>query len=180
MLLRKAFLGLLSQKPIQSISIKELCELAGVSRGTFYAHFTDIYDLLAQIEDEMTAEISAALEPLRESATSDNPVVLGTRIFEVLKDNYDLCTVTLGDYGDKQFAMRLVNMGYEKCIDLYRSYFQDVPAKQLDYFYAFISSGFMGLLREWLDNGMLATPQELAHLAQNIIQYGVGAFQSHD
>ena len=179
MLLRKAFLGLLGQKPIQSISIKELCELAGVSRGTFYAHFTDIYDLLAQIEDEMTAEISAALEPLRESATADNPVVLGTRIFEVLKDNYDLCTVTLGDYGDKQFAMRLVNMGYEKCIDLYRGYFQDVPAKQLDYFYAFISSGVMGLLREWLDNGMLATPQEMAHLAQNIIQYGVGAFQAH-
>ena len=177
MLLRKAFLGLLVQKPIQSISIKELCELAGVSRGTFYAHYTDIYDLLAQIEDEMTAEIAAALEPLMDTASADNPVVLGTRIFEVLKNNYDLCTVTLSDNGDKQFAMRLINMGYEKCIDLYRGYFQDVPAKQLDYFYAFISSGVMGLLRKWLDDGMLTSPQEIARLAQNIIQYGIGFFQ---
>ena len=46
MLIRKAFTSLLSQKPIQSISVKELCELAGINRGTFYSHYTDIYDLL--------------------------------------------------------------------------------------------------------------------------------------
>lgn len=36
-LIREAFTGLLKQKPIQSISIKELCEVAGINRGTFYA-----------------------------------------------------------------------------------------------------------------------------------------------
>ena len=35
MLIRKAFTDLLKQKPIQSISIKELCESAGINRGTF-------------------------------------------------------------------------------------------------------------------------------------------------
>ncbi|MFR9208180.1 MAG: TetR/AcrR family transcriptional regulator [Lachnospiraceae bacterium] len=52
MLIRKAFTDLLKQKPIQSISIKELCESAGINRGTFYSHYSDIYDLLKQIEDD--------------------------------------------------------------------------------------------------------------------------------
>ena len=32
MMIRKAFMDLLKQKPIQSISIRELCETAGINR----------------------------------------------------------------------------------------------------------------------------------------------------
>ena len=46
MLIRRAFMELLKQKPLQNISIKELCEKAEINRGTFYAHYTDVYDLL--------------------------------------------------------------------------------------------------------------------------------------
>ena len=38
LLIRKAFTQLLNEKPIQSISVKELCMQAGINRGTFYAH----------------------------------------------------------------------------------------------------------------------------------------------
>ena len=49
MLIRQAFTSLLKEKPVQSISVKELCERAGINRGTFYAHYTDIYDLMRQM-----------------------------------------------------------------------------------------------------------------------------------
>ena len=42
MLIRRAFTDLLRSKPIQSITIRELCERAGINRGTFYCHYTDI------------------------------------------------------------------------------------------------------------------------------------------
>lgn len=45
MLIRKAFTELLAEKPLQSISIKELCDHAGIHRSTFYTHYKDIYDL---------------------------------------------------------------------------------------------------------------------------------------
>ena len=57
MLIRRAFTELLRVKPVQSISIKELCEKAGVNRGTFYAHYASVHDLLMQMEDEMLSEI---------------------------------------------------------------------------------------------------------------------------
>ena len=62
MMIRKAFTSLLQQKPIQSISVKELCTVAGISRGTFYSHYTDIYDLMGQMEDELMEEVEEDLE----------------------------------------------------------------------------------------------------------------------
>ena len=104
-LIRKAFMELLREKPIHSISIRELCGLAGINRGTFYAHYKDIYDLLEQIEEEMTRDIERALEPLLSVENRElTPLKITTEIFRCLKENADLCTVTLGDYGDKNFS----------------------------------------------------------------------------
>ena len=58
MLIRKAFLSLLEKKPIQSISVKELCEEAGLNRGTFYSHYSDIYKLKEDIEEDMLQGLS--------------------------------------------------------------------------------------------------------------------------
>lgn len=113
MLIRKAFTDLLKQKPIQSISIKELCESAGINRGTFYSHYSDIYDLLKQIEDDMMNDLFDALKPLLELDSDLTPVKISASIFQCLKDNADLCIVTLGPYGDKEFASKLINIGRE-------------------------------------------------------------------
>lgn len=48
-----SFLELRSKKPIEKISIKELCEKAMISKSTFYSHYLDIYDLSEQLEDEV-------------------------------------------------------------------------------------------------------------------------------
>ena len=93
MLIRQAFTSLLKEKPVQSISVKELCERAGINRGTFYAHYTDIYDLMRQMEDEMMADIQTALRPLLDSDTSDlTPLKITTGIFRCLKENADRAT----------------------------------------------------------------------------------------
>ena len=61
-LIRKAFTDLLAKKPIESISVKELCQAAGINRGTFYAHYRDLYDLRSHMEDELIADLQQALE----------------------------------------------------------------------------------------------------------------------
>ena len=41
-----AFWQLLRQKPMEKITVKEVCDLAQINRGTFYRHFRDCYDLM--------------------------------------------------------------------------------------------------------------------------------------
>ena len=46
--LRRALTELLEEKDIRSVTVRELTERADVNRGTFYAHYSDIYDLVEQ------------------------------------------------------------------------------------------------------------------------------------
>ena len=44
----RAFLELLEKKDMEYITVKEICEAAGVNRSTFYLHYETIDDLLAE------------------------------------------------------------------------------------------------------------------------------------
>ena len=43
----EAFLTLLAKKDFEYITIKEICEVAGVNRSTFYLHYETMSDLLS-------------------------------------------------------------------------------------------------------------------------------------
>ena len=45
-LLQQAFFKLLTEKPFEKITLKELCDTAMIPRSTFYRYFEDKYDLL--------------------------------------------------------------------------------------------------------------------------------------
>lgn len=175
MLIRRAFTDLLRQKPLQSISVRELCSKAGINRSTFYAHYSDVYDLLNQIEEEMLAELRVALEPLlRPEAGNPTLAQITNRIFLCLGQNADFCTAILGDYGDKSFTAKLIQMGRERCAQAYAQLFPNATAKQIDFFYTFVSEGCIGLLRRWMEEGMVTGAEELATMAENIMVYGMG------
>ena len=43
---------MLTVKPIDKITVKDLVEICGVNRQTFYYHFDDVYDLLEWVFEE--------------------------------------------------------------------------------------------------------------------------------
>ena len=66
MLLKNQLQALLLQKPIGRVSVKELCQGAGVNRSTFYQHYADPYALLGDLEDDIifrTAEFIGRIGP---------------------------------------------------------------------------------------------------------------------
>lgn len=176
MLIRRAFTDLLRTQPIQSISVKRLCEKAGINRGTFYAHYTDVYDLLRTIEEDLFAACQRSLRPLLERGEQElNPVEINTEVFQCLKDNADICAVILGPYGDKDFLARIIRMGRDLCVNAYTRYFKEATPQQIEYFYAFASSGCMGLIQKWMEEGMLTPAGDIARMAENIMLHGAGS-----
>lgn len=57
-----AFLELRAHKPLERITIKELSELAEISKATFYLHYKDIYDLSEQMQNDIIEKIFAGIK----------------------------------------------------------------------------------------------------------------------
>ena len=58
---KEAFAAALKQmmavKPMDKITVKDLVEICGVNRQTFYYHFDDVYDLLEWVFEEDASHV---------------------------------------------------------------------------------------------------------------------------
>lgn len=52
--IKASFMKLLSQKPLNKISVRDIVEDCGINRNSFYYHFQDIPSLLGEIVTEQT------------------------------------------------------------------------------------------------------------------------------
>ena len=62
-LIKATFLELVQIKPVQKITVTELAKRAEISKGTFYLHYLDIYDLYHQMVEETVAKIAGSFDP---------------------------------------------------------------------------------------------------------------------
>lgn len=51
-----AFLKLLEKKEIEYITVKEICEKAGVNRSTFYLHYETVSDIISECVEYITRQ----------------------------------------------------------------------------------------------------------------------------
>jgi AcrR family transcriptional regulator len=177
---RQALTALLIKNTLQSITIKELCEAAGVNRGTFYSHYTDIYDLMDSIEKEMLAELKKTIVEFQvnnEKNKSGSPFSIYFFIFKFFLKNTDMCTILLGENSDRRFVTQLLDMGQEMCIQIYGPKYPKASEKDIKMFYNFIASGCIGLLQYWINNGMTMPVDEISIVIENIISGGERFFK---
>ena len=64
--IKNAFIELRSKKPLEKITVKELCELAMINKSTFYSHYEDIYALSETMEQETVASIIGSIGHLKD------------------------------------------------------------------------------------------------------------------
>lgn len=163
MVLKESFINLLEKKEISQISIKEICEDADINRATFYAHYSDQYDLLKKIENELLDNINTHLEKIDEVKNDMSAVLIAEKIFEYLKENAKLCKLLLSERGDFSFQKEIMMLVYDKIIteltDKHR-----ITKEDAEYVYSFTITGCVGIVQKWLDDDMKKSPRFMAEM----------------
>lgn len=155
----EAFLELLEKKDFAYITVKEICEKAGVNRSTFYLHYETVSDLLAesaryiitQFVEAMphdTAEFMSQIQtrPLEELYLI-TPEYL-TPYLNYIKKHRRIFRTTL-----EQASVLGMNDAY---LSLNRHVFMpilnryQVPLSNQKYMMPFYINGLMGIVNEWL------------------------------
>ncbi len=161
MMIKNSFIELLEVKPISSITIKELCELADINRTTFYSHYNDQYDLLRKIEAELLDNI---MEYAKESTfVGEKGTAMVAKIFQYIKDNARVCKLLLSEKGDFRFQKQIMEFAHE-LIANDPAYLSSFTEGYPEYSYSFVVTGSIGLIQKWLDNDMDKSPEEMANM----------------
>jgi AcrR family transcriptional regulator len=175
MVIKNSFITLLKEKAIAKITVKEICEGAQINRATFYAHYTDQYDLLQQIEDELIAEVIDKLNEHGPDTGMSIPVELVAKLLEYVKDNAELCGLLLDSSGNLEFENKLAVIIEQQFIT---SMTADHSIEQTDaeYILNFCASGVVGIIKRWLKTKTNKSCTELAELILKIARQGQSAF----
>lgn len=159
--LQDSLMELMKEKPIGKITIKELCENADINRTTFYAHFTDQYELLHTIEAETLAWVKDAAVTLISELETEAALKLMEEITQYLADNSKHLQILMSERGDIAFQKQLFTLIYQLCgIDPSAEQNKDLGMKELHF--VFIVNGSVGLIQHWLKNGATQKPQDIA------------------
>lgn len=170
--LKKSLLSLLKKKPVDKITVKEICEKALLNRGTFYAHYSSPEELLEEIESEFYVTMVMRIASFQKA--EDVPKIVA-QILAVLKEQQELASALFGPYGDREFLTKVVNSAHDMCIIQWSGVSPESDRKKMEMTYSFVSCGVARLVQDWLIGGAKEPPEEIAELMNDLCNYGVSA-----
>ena len=136
-LIYQAFFTLLKKKSIRQISIRELCEIAGINRTTFYNNYG------SQNKERVHSRVALVLH--------------------VIQDNPELSSMLMNNDPDETFAQRLFSLPeIEEMLNAALAEIQDEKEKAATI--AFAIHGSYKVLQDWINDPERVSPEEETEL----------------
>ena len=148
--IKKVFLSLLQTSSFDNITVRDIAEKCKINRNTFYYNFEDIYALTEEILQEETEKIVNA----HKTHKTWNEGLLDAAQFAKAnkKAILNLHKSSKSCYLVKYFKKVIYNV----VIEFVNAEAENLNVCQsdLDFIAGFYTCALMGLLSEWLDDGM--------------------------
>ena len=175
----EAFLALLEKKDFAYITVKEICEEAGVNRSTFYLHYETMADLLSESVSHMNEQFLTHMK-------KDTDAFV-TKLWDCPLDELYLITPEyLTPYLDyieqhkllfrtatENAAVLGMDKSYERMfchvftpiLDRY-----GIPQQDRPYLMAFYIQGLMAIISEWLKNDCTDSVEDVVNVIQRCVK----------
>ena len=161
---------LLAQKPLDKITIVDIVTDCEVNRQTFYYHFQDIYDLMDWIF------VSEATQVIQGKKTYNTWQQGFLQIFEYVLANKALITNAYHSLSREQMERYLYDVTYHLLIDVVEEQAAGIPVRQEDtaFIADFYKYAFVGLLLDWIRQGMKEDPKRIVNRLSILIHGDIG------
>ena len=148
--IEKAFINMLLSKEINEISVTDICKETGLNRSTFYANFIDIYDLADRLRERLENDFDAQFQDKSEHSA--------LKMFRHIYEN-------------QLFYKIYFKLGYDEKHQTYvydrtraESDFKD---KHMKYHIEFFRNGLNSIIKMWLNNSCIETPEEMDEILKS-------------
>lgn len=165
-IIKDSFWELYKEKKIENITIKDITQKAGFNRSTFYAYFTDVYDLLEQFEDDLMPGIEH-LPPI--NATREYSDDFLRNIITIYEKNSEYYSVLLSENGDPRFALKLKKIFKSMMTEAIKNRVKISP-EEMDYALEFLAGATLSIVKHWYDQGKNIPMQQLIPLMYKLME----------
>lgn len=147
-----AFMRLMSEKEIESITINQIAEGANVNRGTVYSHFDDKYDLREQC---MQSQINQLLQHCMSEKNLNHLPSKTTllRTFEYLEQQASFYSIMLKSKGGTVFRNQMETM-FKESLNQHLDSINPAQEMNREITVQFLISATVGVLDWWVIRSM--------------------------
>ncbi len=146
--IHEALVELIQEKELSRITVKELVERANVNRKTFYNHYSDVYGVMDDLEDELIGKLMSRIRGLKLEEFVASPNLLMHEVMREFQKNERIYTVLI-NVGNKSHLLSKVVAEEKKLLrENYQGDFSG-PDQWEDYFLNFFASGAMAVFETW-------------------------------
>lgn len=169
--LYEGLIQLLKERPFEEVKVSDICEKAYINRSTFYAHYSDKYDLLDAFIKDLKLSLAKELEQNKNISNSREYYLEMLHIFlehveskkafysAIMVNNQNsVVTDMIYDTLNEDITRRLE----EEEITIYKNVPSDVVAK-------FYLGAVFNIGVDWLKNTNRYTTEELFQFLQELI-----------
>ena len=165
--LREALLFYMDQD--KEPTVDQLCRHAGINRSTFYRHYADVYALMERMEEEFQHGLFQSVhgdDPFLSRLASDRDALVP--LIEYIGKNPHFYRLYLNGNMDIPLSGQFRRYWQDQIEPLFRSFGVEQETN-MRYYYAYFKSGLQTVLRLWLENGCMESPEEVSRIISRML-----------
>lgn len=180
----EALIALLEVKDLEYITVKEICEKAGVNRSTFYLHYETVSDL---VNEAMEVIDKRFLSYFEQNSNSIFEKIQGNDLKELvfitqdylypylqfIKDNKNVYRASFRNPNNMQANLRYRNFKKYILEPIFEKF--KVPDTFRKYYTAYYIEGIMAIIKEWLNSGCSDSVETVAAVIEECVRPFDGA-----
>ncbi|MCY8010097.1 TetR/AcrR family transcriptional regulator [Bacillus haynesii] len=168
--IKEAFLKLLHEKEINKITVSDLSRRADLGRGTFYLHYRDVFDLYEQIENELFDQLGKFYDDYFPSEDPHHLLTFIEKTTEYIYQNAAIFTLLTKPKRNILTINKFKDFFKQKIFEelsIMQQSGNEITCDELEI--TFLVSGAVGILEEWINDGMVQTPAHIASVVHRIL-----------
>ena len=159
-LLKTSLLEMLREKSIHKISVRELCQNAGVNRSTFYKYYESPYALMNELCSEIYQNVVENFPPTTSIAKELE------KHLSYYNKNLAISRLLLNNNLDSTLQQRLFDTIYQSARTAYQK--DNMTDTRFDYVFKYCYAGARAIIRHWLNKEERESPAEMALLLEKL------------
>lgn len=183
--LREALIDLILEKPLASITVKDICARADINRSTFYLHFKDVTDILRTTEDEIIEHMHDHAPKSEQKFHEPKEIKeFFTGFLEHIRQEprmMKVIQVLCSEQGDPYFVRKLQSLTYEAFLNGWDMHMMpQMSEDQKLLVYSYIISGMVAMLSTWATKAQEVPTSQVVELLMGLMRHGMESIAPFD